>query len=130
MRLSKTSLAALLILSSASMAGAQTVVDGSEAGVGAEAARTALSLIGQQMRDPEARVADLRIGRAGALCGTVDVRNRMGAYTGPRPFVADIPDRFLGRLPEGPELRSPGSMTAFRAMERAKALFEANCTTG
>lgn len=130
MRLCKTALAALLILSGAGMAGAQTVVDGSEAGVGAEAVRAALSLIGGQMRDPEAKVADLRIGRAGALCGTVDVRNRMGAYTGPRPFVADLSDKFLGRLPEGPELRSPGSMAAFKAMERAKALFEANCTTG
>ncbi|ACB80435.1 conserved hypothetical protein [Methylorubrum populi BJ001] len=130
MRLPKSALAALLILSGAGAAEAQTVVDGSDAGVGAEAARTALSLIGQQMRDPEAKVADLRIGRAGALCGTVDVRNRMGAYTGPRPFVADLPENFLGRLPEGPELRSPGSMAAFRAMERAKALFEANCTAG
>ena len=130
MSLCKTAFAALLILSGASAAGAQTVVDGSEAGVGAEAARTALSLIERQMRDPEAKVADLRIGRAGALCGTVDVRNRMGAYTGPRPFVADLSEPFLGRLPEGPELRSPGSMAAFRAMERAKSLFEANCTAG
>ncbi|CAO4154482.1 hypothetical protein [Methylorubrum aminovorans] len=130
MRLRKTALAALLILSGLRGAEAQTVVDGSEAGVGAEAAHTALSLIEQHMRDPEARVADLRIGRAGALCGTVDVRNRMGAYTGPRPFVADLSEKFLGRLPEGPELRSPGSMVAFRAMERARALFEANCTAG
>ncbi|BAU91032.1 hypothetical protein MPPM_2427 [Methylorubrum populi] len=130
MRLPQTALAALLILCGAAAAGAQTVVDGSDAGVEAEAARSALSLIAQQMRDPEARVADLRIGRAGSLCGTVDVRNRMGAYTGPRPFVADISEKFLGRLPEGPELRSPGSMAAFRAMERAKALFEANCTAG
>ncbi|MCG5247757.1 hypothetical protein [Methylorubrum extorquens] len=126
MRLHKTALAALLILSGAGAAGARTVVDG----FGAEAARTALSLIERQMRDPEAKVAGLRIGRAGALCGTVDLRNRMGAYTGPRPFVADLSEPFLGRLPEGPELRSPGSMAAFRAMERAKALFEANCTAG
>ncbi|ACS40103.1 MULTISPECIES: hypothetical protein [Methylorubrum] len=130
MRLRKTALAALLILSGASAAGSQTVVDGSEAGVGAEATRTALSLIERQMRDPEAKVAGLRIGRAGALCGTVDLRNRMGAYTGSRPFVADLSEPFLGRLPEGPELRSPGSVGAFRAMERAKALFEANCTAG
>lgn len=101
MRLPKSALAALLILSGSGAAEAQTVIDGSDAGVGTEAARTALSLIGQQMRDPEAKVADLRIGRAGALCGTVDVRNRMGAYTGPRPFVADLPEKFLGRLPEG-----------------------------
>ena len=65
MRLRTTILASLLLLSGAGMAGAQTVVDGSAAGIGAEAARTALSLIGKQIRDPEARVADLRIGRAG-----------------------------------------------------------------
>jgi hypothetical protein len=130
MRLRTTILASLLLLSGAGMAGAQTVVDSSAAGIGAEAARAALSLIGKQIRDPEARVADLRIGRAGAVCGTVDARNRMGAYTGPRPFVADLSAGFIGRLPEGPELRSPDSMAAFRAMERAKALFEANCLAG
>ncbi|MEH3119397.1 MAG: hypothetical protein PGN25_17915 [Methylorubrum populi] len=122
-------LAALLLLSATS-ARAQTVVDGSDAAVGPEAARTALTLIGRQLRDTGARVANLRIGRAGALCGTVDVRNRMGTYTGPRGFVADIPQSFLGRLPEGPELRNPGSPADFRAMERARALFEANCTEG
>lgn len=130
MRLRTTALAASLTLASAIAAEAQTVVDGSDTGVGAEAARTALVLIEKQMRDPEARVADLRIGRAGALCGTVDVRNRMGTYTGPRPFVADLAQNFLGRLPEGPELRSPASPAAFTAMERARALFAANCTEG
>lgn len=122
--------AGLLVLFAAAGAGAQTVVDGSDRTVGAEASRTVLDLIGQRMRDPEARVAALRLGRAGALCGTVDVRNRMGAHTGPRPFVADLSERFFGRLPEGPELRSPASPADFRAMERARALFEANCTAG
>ncbi len=89
-----------------------------------------LVLIGRHLHDLEARVARLRIGRAGALCGTVDVRNRMGAYTGPRGFVADIPEKFLGRLPEGPELRSPASPADFQAMERARALYAANCTEG
>ncbi|GJE72816.1 hypothetical protein [Methylorubrum podarium] len=130
MRRRTTALAASLILAGAIAAEAQTVVDGSDTGVGAEAARAALVLIEKQMRDPEARVADLRIGRAWALCGTVDVRNRMGAHTGPRPFVADLAENFLGRLPEGPELRSPASPAAFTAMERARALFAANCTEG
>lgn len=130
MRSLDIALATLLILAGATAARAQTVVDGSDAAVGPEATRTVLSLIGTQLRDPEARVAGLRTGRAGALCGTVDVRNRMGVHTGPRGFVADLPEKFFGRLPEGPELRSPGSMASFRAMERARALFDANCTAG
>lgn len=123
-------LAALLILVVPAAARAQSLVDGSDAVVGPPVAGTILVLIGRQMRDPEARVAGLRKGRAGAVCGTVDLRNRMGAHTGPRPFVADIPGHFVGRLPEGPELRSPASPTDFKAMQRAKALFEANCTEG
>ncbi|MBD8909395.1 hypothetical protein [Methylorubrum zatmanii] len=130
MRSRGITLAALLILGGATAARAQTVVDGSDAAVGPEAARAVLSLIGTQLRDPEARIAGLRIGRSGALCGTVDVRNRMGVHTGPRGFVADLPEKFIGRLPEGPELRSPASMADFRAMERARALYEANCTAG
>lgn len=130
MRPTATALAALLIHAGATAARAQTVVDGSDAAVGAGMTRTALTLIGRQLRDSEARVARLRVGRAGALCGTVDVRNRMGTYTGPRGFVADLSENFLGRLPEGSELRSPPSPAAFTAMERARALFAANCTEG
>lgn len=122
-------LAALLVLAIPAAPRAQTIADGSDAAVGAETARAVLVLIGRQVRDPEARIARLRIGGAGALCGTVDVRNRMGAHSGPRPFVADLADGFFGRLPEGPELRSPDSPAAFKAMQRAGRLFEANCTT-
>lgn len=122
-------LAALLLLAAPS-AQAQSIVDGSAATIGPPAASTILALAGRNFRDPEARIAGLRQGRAGAVCGTVDLRNRMGAHTGPRPFVADISENFLGRLPEGPELRSPASPADFKAMQRAKAFYEANCTEG
>ena len=128
MRVPRIALTALPILAGATAARAQTIVDGS--GAVLDATQTLLDLIKQRLRDPEARVAGLRIGRAGALCGTVDTRNRMGAYTGPRGFVADIPEEFFGRLPEGPELRSPASRADFRAVERARTLFESNCVTG
>ncbi|WP_232629730.1 hypothetical protein [Methylobacterium sp. Leaf118] len=130
MTLSRIALAACLALAGSAGARAQTVTDGSDAAVGAAAAKAVLVLLGSRIRDPEARVANLRVGRAGALCGTVDVRNRMGDHAGPRRFVADPAEGFFGRLPEGPELRSPGSPADFQAMQRARALFEANCTAG
>ncbi len=123
-------LAALLILAAPPAARAQSVVDGSDAVVGPAASGTILALVGRQFRDPEARIAGLRKGRAGAVCGTVDLRNRMGTHTGPRPFVADLAENVLGRLPEGPELRSPASPADFKAMQRAQALYQANCTEG
>ena len=123
-------LLALSLLDCAPPASAQTIVDGSDAAVGPAAASTILVLVGRALRDPEARIAGLRKGRAGAVCGTVDLRNRMGAHTGPRPFVADLSENVLARLPEGPELRSPASPGDFQAMQRAKTLFEANCADG
>ncbi len=106
---------------------AQTVTDGSDAALGPETSAAVLALVARVLRSPDARVTDLRPGRAGALCGAVDLRNRMGTYTGPRPFVADPGSDFLGRLPEGPELRNPGSPAAYQALQRARSLFAANC---
>lgn len=124
----KAALGAALLPTGLSGAQAQSVTDGSDAVVGPENARAMLALIGRRLRRSDARATALHQGRAGALCGAVDVRNRMGSYTGPRGFVADLADGFVGRLPEGPELRAPASMADFRAMERTKALFTANCT--
>jgi hypothetical protein len=84
--------------------------------------------IGRQLGSPDARVSGLRTGRGGILCGSVDVRNRMGTYTGPRPFVFDPATGLAGRLPEGPELRNPASLAEYQSMERTRALFVAHCT--
>ncbi len=121
-------LAAALLLTARSDAHAQSVVDGSDHAIGAERTAALLVLIEQHLRSSDAKIAGLHQGQAGALCGTVDVRNRMGTYTGPRGFVADLSDGFVRRLPEGPEKRSPASMADFVAMERAKRLFGENCT--
>lgn len=126
----KAVLGALLCLLVLPGAQAQSVVDGSEATIGAESAAAVVALVRRELRDPEARIGALHKGRAGALCGTVDIRNRMGVHTGPRGFVAEPGEGFFGRLPEGPELRNPSGVAEFRAMERARALFAANCTAG
>lgn len=106
---------------------AQSIEDGSDAAIGAANARTVVQLVGLHLKSTDAKITALRRSGDTAICGSVDVRNRMGAYTGPRGFVADLSDGFIGRLPEGPELRNPASVADFRAMERAKALFAQNC---
>ena len=106
---------------------AQAIVDGSERILDAAQARDLTIRLVERLRSADPRVANLRLGRAGALCGTVEIRNRMGDYTGPRHFVADLSDGFVGRLPDGPERRNPSGMADYRAMERATALFTANC---
>ncbi len=44
-----------------------------------------------------------------------------------RPFVFEPGTGFLGRLPEGPELRNATSVVDYTAMERARTLFIRNC---
>ncbi|MDP4026636.1 hypothetical protein Q8W71_28925 [Methylobacterium sp. NEAU 140] len=116
------------LLATAPDAHAQSIVDGTGTAVDAESTRIVLALIGQHLRSTDAKVTDLRTGRGGAICGAVEVRNRMGTYTGARPFVADLAGGFFGRLPEGPELRNPASIADYRAMERAQELFTRNCS--
>ena len=122
----RPALAGALLLSTLAGASAQGARDESDA-VGPEDARAVAALVARQLRSEDARVTDLRMGRAGALCGRVEARNRMGAYTGPRGFVADLAEGFVGRLPEAPEMRHPASAADYRAMERARALFAENC---
>ncbi|MGC5778672.1 hypothetical protein [Methylobacterium sp. NFXW15] len=93
-----------------------------------EIVRSATAAIGRQLGSADARVSGLRTGRGGVLCGSVDVRNRMGTYTGPRPFVFDPATGVAGRLPEGPELRHPSSMAEYQALDQARAHFVAHCT--
>ncbi|MFD0934433.1 hypothetical protein ACFQ12_04445, partial [Methylobacterium trifolii] len=76
---------------------------------------------------PAARVGRLRAGRGGLVCGEVDRPNRMGDYTGPRPFVADLSASFAGIVPDAPELRHPASVAQYRAMQRTLSLHAAHC---
>jgi len=107
---------------------AQTITDGSDRVVGGQSAAEAVALIGRGLKDREsARVTGLRPGRAGAVCGQLDRRNRMGDYTGPRGFVADPAAGFAGLSPESPELRAPASAADYQAAQRARTLYRANC---
>lgn len=83
---------------------------------------------GRSLRDSEAALYDrLRLGRAGAVCGTVETTNRMGQPTGPRPFTADLAGGIAGLLPDAPERRNPGTVEDFATMQRILALFAAHC---
>ncbi len=118
---------ALLVAAANGPARTQSVVDGSDAAIGPESTARLLVLVRETLRSSDARVTALRQGRDGAICGAVELRNRMGTYTGARPFVFEPASRFVGRLPEGPELRNPASVADYAAMERAKRLFSQNC---
>ena len=125
MRVSARLLAVLALAAGVAQAQGAVVADGEAPDP--ETGRAAIAAIGQRLGSTDARVSDLRTGRDGLLCGRVDVRNRMGTYTGPRPFVFEPGTGVAGRLPEGPELRNPASMAAYRAMEQTRALFAAHC---
>lgn len=120
-------LASVIVAISATGVRAQSVTDGTEVRVGPEITRALLARIGQTLRSPDAKVTALHEGRQNAVCGAVEVRNRMGTYTGARPFVFEPDTGFLGRLPEGPELRNPASVADYTAMERVRTLFTLNC---
>ena len=126
-------LATLLILTGASLqpsAEAQTVIDDSRDNLGAASTDAAIALLGKTIKDPSAaRYSLLHKGKAGAICGEIDQQNRMGRYTGPRGFVADLDGKFAGIFPDAPELRYAGSVSEYQAMQRTLALFAANCTT-
>lgn len=107
---------------------AQTVIDGSRGDLGAETSDAAIELLGKGLKDRvSARFGHLRKGRAGAICGEIDQQNRMGRYTGPRGFVADLAGGFAGIAPDGPELRYAASPQDYRDKQRTLSLYQANC---
>lgn len=106
---------------------AQTVADGSGAGIGPADTRAVLDLVGRTLNSPEARVTELRRAAGGAICGSVDVKNRQGLYSGPRGFVVDLARAEFGRVPDGPELLSPARGEDREAMERVRQLYFRLC---
>ncbi|MEE7476357.1 hypothetical protein [Methylobacterium hispanicum] len=105
----------------------QIVEDGSGARIGPADTRAVLDLVGRNLNSPEARVTELRRAEGGAICGSVDVRNRQGLYGGPRGFVADLAGASFGRVPDGPELLSPARGEDREAMERVRQLYFRLC---
>jgi hypothetical protein len=98
-------------------------------GIGADTTGRVIALLGRSLRTPAtARYSRLRAGRAGAFCGEVETTNRMGQPVGPRYFVADLDAGIAGILPDGPELRNPGTPEDYTAMQRILTLYAANCS--
>ncbi|WP_036266466.1 hypothetical protein [Methylobacterium sp. 10] len=117
-----------LALLAVAPATAQTVIDGSDATLGAEMSASVMALVGRGLKSPaEARYGRLRRGKASAICGDVDVTNRMGAHVGPRPFVADPESGFAGIMPDAAEIRHPSSMAQYQSFQRTLTLLSANC---
>ncbi len=120
--------AVFLLASVALLSAGHALADNNANSADPEIMGVATAAIGRQLGSADARVSGLRTGRGGVLCGRVDVRNRMGTYTGARPFAFDPATGVVGRLPEGPELRNPASMADYQALERVRALYVAHCT--
>lgn len=107
-------------------AAAVTVEDGTDKTIGAESTRTVLGLIDQHLKNPDAKVTVLRRSRASLICGSVNVKNKEGLYTGERGFVVDLSDNSFGRVPDGPELLSSRS-AGFDAKERIRQVYFEKC---
>ena len=127
MSLLRASLCALALAAVPATLSAQTVEDGSEAAIGPEATRAVLALIARHLDSPDAKVSVLRKAEGGLICGSVDVKNKMGLYSGARGFVADLSDSAFGRVPDGPELLSAGRGPEHQALERIRQLYFKAC---
>lgn len=105
---------------------AQTVEDGSDARIGKADAQTILDLVRQHLNGPDAKVTELRRSEGSVICGSVNVKNRDGLYTGERGFLVDLATRSFGRVPDGPELLSPRS-AGFEEKERIRLQYFQLC---
>lgn len=105
---------------------AQTIEDGSDAVIGKDDARIVLDLIKRHLNRPEAKVTALRRSAGSWICGSVNVKNREGIYSGERGFVVDLSARSFARVPDGPELLDPHA-AGFDEMERARRLYFRLC---
>lgn len=105
---------------------AQVVEDGSDAAIGKANAAKVLDLVGQRFKDSDPKVTSLRRAEGSWICGSVNVKNRDGLYSGERGFVVDLSNAFFGRVPDGPELLNPRA-EGFEAMERIRQLYFQMC---
>lgn len=105
---------------------AQPVEDGSETAIGKDSAKIILDLVNQQFGKLDPKVSSLRPAEGSWICGSVNVKNQDGLYIGERGFIADVPARFLGRVPEGVELLNPKA-EGFPAKEHIRQLFFKMC---
>lgn len=85
-----------------------------------------LDLIGQRFKELDPKVTSLRKAEGSWICGSVNVKNRDGLYTGDRGFVVDLANKTFGRVPEGPELLNPKS-EGFAEKERIRQTYFNQC---
>lgn len=105
---------------------AVTVEDGTDKAIGAESTRTVIALIEQHLKNPDAKITVLRRSGTSLICGSVNVKNKEGLYTGERGFVVDLSDNSFGRVPDGPELLSSRS-AGFDDKERIRQIYFEKC---
>lgn len=117
---------ALSALATPLAARAQVVEDGSDAAIGKSNARIVLDLIGQRFEELAPKVTSLRKAEGSWICGSVNVKNRDGLYSGERGFVVDLSNAFFGRVPDGPELLNPRA-EGFQAMEEIRQIYFKMC---
>ncbi len=122
-----SALLCLAMATGSSGARAQIVDDGSGAALGPADTRTVLDLIERHLKSPDAKVTVLRRSAGPIICGSVNVKNREGLYTGERGFVVDLATSFFGRVPDGPELMTFRPGEAYQAMERIRQLYFDRC---
>lgn len=119
-------LAAGMVLLEPAAGHAQAVEDGSDAVIGRAETAIVLDLIRRHLDRPEAKVTALRRSEGSWICGSVNVKNREGIYSGERGFVVDLSVKSFARVPDGPELLNP-RVPGFAEMEQARQLYFKLC---
>ena len=98
----------------------------SDAVIGRAETAIVLDLIRRHLDRPEAKVTALRRSEGSWICGSVNVKNREGIYSGERGFVVDLSVKSFARVPDGPELLNP-RVPGFAEMEQARQLYFKLC---
>jgi hypothetical protein len=84
-------LAYILLVTIASSAPAQTVVDGSDKGISAEEIKNLLRIVGGSLRDPaSAQIDRLKKLSEGNICGRANAKTTRGGYAGFRAFSVNL----------------------------------------
>lgn len=97
------------LLLSATAAQAQSVIDGSDAGIDPSVLKSALFEVTKELRDPasaQARQVALihpSAERPDVICGFINAKNGFGAYVGFKPFYYDIRMKVGGIVADSPK---------------------------
>ncbi|WP_279357941.1 hypothetical protein [Methylobacterium indicum] len=125
-RRSRVANAAASVMVLAAPAFGQTIEDGSGARIGPADTALVRELVQRNLTGSDAKISALRRSGASHICGSVNVKNRDGLYTGERGFLVDVRARTFGRVPDGPELLDPRA-TGFREKEAIRESYFRLC---